>query len=122
VDSVDLSSLELASELADSAGFAGFRPEDMEAPKGLAKLLRRNEFLNRAEALAAIALLASSGVAEASAFDISQRILYIVSCVSNSLCLRCALVLFHMNPQLPAFCIHNKDRVVVVCTLRSQQT
>jgi hypothetical protein len=80
----------LPSVSADSAGFAGFKPEDMEAPQGLAKLLRRNEFLNRAEALAALTLLASSGFAEASAFDISERVLYIVSCVSNSLCLRCA--------------------------------
>jgi hypothetical protein len=129
VDNVDLASLDLASESADSAGFAGFRPEDIQAPQGLAKLLRRNEFLNRAEALAAIALLASSGIAEASAFDISERILYIVSCVSNSLCLRCALVLIRMNPRLPiaftakiglwwlAHAVHNKHMVAVVCTL-----
>ena len=68
--------------------FPGFRAEDMAPLHSMAQLLRRTEALNLAEAVTAVVLLASS-MGHPDGFQTTERALYIVSCISNSLCLRC---------------------------------
>ena len=54
----------------------------------MAKLLRRNQVLNLGEGVIA-ALLLGTTFGHANSFDVSERVLYIVCCLSNAVCLRC---------------------------------
>lgn len=87
-DSLDNASVvNSADSTVDS--FPGFDEKHVSTLDGLARLLRRNEVLNVCEGLMAACVLANSG-GHANAFETSERVLYIVSCLANAFCLRCA--------------------------------
>lgn len=74
----------------DVAAFRGFNSEHIETLDGMAALLRRNQVLNLIEGvLAGLALYHNLDFSNS--FDTSERALYIVSCLANAFCLRCAL-------------------------------
>lgn len=76
---------------ADAPQFPGFDAKDIPALAFMATLLRRNQVLNLTEGLLATLLLATS-FGHANSFDVSERVLYIVCCLSNAVCLRCVVI------------------------------
>lgn len=71
--------------------FQGFLPKDMNDIRHIATLLRRNQALNVVEGMMAAALLFTTHGHDNS-FDASERVLYIVCCLSNAVCLQCASI------------------------------
>ena len=72
----------------DAPPFPGFEDEDIPALAFMATLLRRNQVLNLSEGVIA-ALLLGTTFGHANSFDVSERVLYIICCLSNAVCLRC---------------------------------
>lgn len=77
------------SEQRGSDTFTGFQHDDIATITHMATLLRRNQALNVVEGLMAAALLFTTHGHDNS-FDVSERVLYIVCCLSNAVCLQCA--------------------------------
>jgi hypothetical protein len=81
-----------AAQLGDTeATFVGFDDKQIHILNEMATLLRRSEALNLCEGLVATVLLVSSHD-RSNSFDVSERVLYIICCVSNAICLRHAAV------------------------------
>jgi hypothetical protein len=92
--------LQAADDSIQTEGFPGFDQEDIPALAFMATLLKRNQVLNICEGVIA-ALLLISTKDHASSFEVSERVLYIVCCLSNAVCLRCALALLHGSCMYP---------------------
>ena len=73
----------------DNRDFSGFSKQDIPTLELMATLLRRNQALNLCEGILSAAVVVST-YSHTNSFEVSERVLYIVCCLSNAVCLRCA--------------------------------